>query len=247
MSVREGRRGLFLPSIVVVTGIVVLISLGLWQLERKAWKEHLIETLQERLSAAPVPLAREIWTAPDSADVEFKRVVFRATFDHSQEAFVYTVGSALRSDVTERGYWVFAPAKLADGRTVVVNRGFVPEDREDPRTRAAGQVEGAVEIVGVLRRPETRGMFTPNDDPAHDVWYLRDHRLIAAAKGWGEVGWLFVDQDSPPAPGGLPRASPLTAHLRNEHLQYALTWFGLAGVFAVGFAFWVRSRLAGQS
>ncbi len=222
----------------------MLISLGAWQLERKAWKEQLIETLQERLSAAPVPLP-EVWSAPDS-DSEFTRVVLRATFDHSQEAFVYTVGSALRPDVTERGFWVFTPAKLADGRTVVVNRGFVPEDRKDPHTRAAGQVEGAVEIVGVLRRPEARGMFTPDDDPAHNVWYLRDHRLIAAAKGWGNVGWFFVDQDSPAVPGGLPRARPLTAQLRNEHLQYALTWFGLACVFAVGFAFWVRSRLAGQ-
>jgi surfeit locus 1 family protein len=232
---------------VVVAGIAVLISLGLWQLERKAWKEQLIQTLQERLSAAPAPLPLEIWSVTDAADLEFLRVVFRATFDHSQEALVYTVGSALRPDVAERGYWVFTPAKLADGRTVVVNRGFVPDDRKDPRTRAAGQVDGALEIVGVLRRAETRGMFTPKDDSAHNVWYLRDHRLIAAAKGWGDVGRYFIDQDSPPVPGGLPRTGPLTAQLRNEHLQYALTWFGLAGVFAVGFGFWVRSRRAGQS
>lgn len=242
MSARDAQRGLVLPSILVLAGLVVLISLGTWQLERKTWKEQLIETLRERVSAPPVPTPQEIWSGSDSADLEFKRVSFRAAFDHAREALVYTVGSALRPDITERGYWVFTPATLPDGRVTVVNRGFIPEDRKDPRTRAEGQVEGPVDIIGVLRRPETRGLFTPNDDPQHNVWYLRDHRLIAAAKGWGEVGYFFVDQDSPPAPGGFPRAKALTVDLRNEHLQYAITWFGLAGVIAVGFVFWLRSR-----
>ena len=126
-------------------------------------------------------------------------------FDHSQEAFVYTAGSALRPDVTDPGYWVFTPAKLPDGGIVVVNRGFVPLNRQDPRTRSQGQVEGKIEIVGAMRWPEQRGAFTPNDDPQHNVWYLRDHRLIASAKGWGDVGPFFVDQEAPSPPGGLPR------------------------------------------
>jgi len=244
VSAPEVGRGLFLPSIFVIVGFMVLIALGTWQIERKAWKEQLIETLRQRVSAPPVALSQIVRTGQDSANSEFERVVFRATFDHGLEALVYTVGSALRPDVTGRGYWVFTPARLPDGQTVVVNRGFVPEDRKDPRTRAEGQVEGAIEIVGVLRRPEPRGIFTPKDDPANNVWYLRDHRVIAAAKGWGDVGWFFIDQDSPPAPGGLPRTGVLSVELRNEHLQYALTWYGLAAVLAVVFGFWVRKRRA---
>jgi len=245
--VNGARRGLLLPCVFAAAALAGLIGLGIWQLERKAWKEQLIETLQQRLSAAPVPLRPAMWAGPASADSEFERVSFRATFDHAQEAFVYTIGSTFRPDVMGRGYWVFTPAKLADGRIVVVNRGFVPWDHMDPRSRAEGQVEGVVDIVGVLRQPEQRGMFTPKGDPQHNVWYLRDHQVIAAAKGWGEVGAFFVDQDSPPAPGGLPRAGMLSANLPNNHLQYALTWFGLAGVLIVGFGFWVRSRRAEQA
>ena len=243
MSARAQRRGMVLPGIFALVGFVVLFGLGTWQIERKAWKEELIEVLRQRASAEPVALPpRESWVTPKSASDEFLRVVFRAAFDHSQEAFVYTVGSALRPNITEPGYWVFTPAKLPDGSIVVVNRGFVPLDRQDPRTRPEGQIEGAVEIAGAMRWPEQRGYFTPKDDPLRNVWYLRDHLAIAAAKGWGDMGPFFIDQEAPPAPGGLPRSGALAVQLRNEHLQYALTWYGLAAALVVVFTLWARSR-----
>jgi surfeit locus 1 family protein len=243
VNAQEPRRGLFWPRLFALAGFVVLIGLGTWQIERKEWKEELIEVLRQRAATAPVVLPPpEQWVTPKSASDEFKRVTFRAVFDHSQEAYVYTVGSTLRPDVTEPGYWIFTLAKLPVGSIVVVNRGFVPQARQDPRTRADGQVEGAIEIVGAMRWPEQRGTFTPQDDPAHNVWYLRDHRVIAAAKGWSEVGPFFIDQEAPQAPGGLPRAAALTVQLRNEHLQYALTWYGLAAALVVVFTIWAWGR-----
>jgi surfeit locus 1 family protein len=240
VNAQAARHGLTWPFLFAAAGFLILCGLGTWQLERKAWKEALIETLQQRATAAPVELI--VRAKPYRGAEEFRRVRFSATFDHSQEAYVYTIGSSLRPDVTESGFWVFTPAKLQDGSIIVVNRGFVPRERQDPRTRAEGQVEGVVEIVGVLRWPETRGWFTPNDDPAHNVWYLRDHRVIGAAKGWGDLGPFFIDQEAPQAPGGLPRAGALTVKLRNEHLQYALTWYGLAAVLLVVFTIWARGR-----
>jgi surfeit locus 1 family protein len=224
-------------------GFAVLIALGTWQVERKAWKEALIETLTTRSAAAPVALpARERWAELNPENDEFRRVAIRAEFIHTQEAFVYTAGSALRPDISGPGYWVFTPARLPDGGLAVVNRGFIPQDRLDTHTRAEGQILNAVDIVGALRWSEPRGWFTPNDDPQRNVWFVRDHRAIAAAKGWGDVAPFFIDQEAPPPPGGLPQAGALSVQLRNDHLQYALTWYGLAAVLAVVFTIWARGR-----
>jgi surfeit locus 1 family protein len=247
----RARRGLLLPALVTVAAAAVLIALGTWQLERKDWKEGLIAALQSRLAAAPVNLPpREAWPRLTRENDEFRRVTFPAEFLPGEEAHVYASGSALRPDVTSPGYWVFAPARLPGGSIVVINRGFVPEGRQDPKSRPQGSVSGVVEIVGVLRWPEPRGLFTPDDDLARNLWFVRDHAAIAAAKAWGSKTWgsyapFYVDQEAPLAPGGLPRAGPLKASLPNNHLQYALTWYGLTIVlFAMFLAFWRASRRA---
>jgi surfeit locus 1 family protein len=90
-------------------------------------------------------------------------------------------------------------------------------------------------------------MFSAKDDPARNVWFTRDPAGIAAAKGWGEVAPFYIELESPQPPGGLPRAGPLTVNLRNEHLQYAITWYGLALVVAVMFVYWVRGRAVGTA
>jgi surfeit locus 1 family protein len=238
-----GRRGILVPALVALAMLGVLLSLGTWQVERKAWKEGLIATLGERIAEAATDLpARAAWNRLDPAAYEFRRVTLRAQFLPDQEALAYTAGSALRSDISGPGYWVFAPARLADGTVVVVNRGFVPEGRQDPRTRAEGQVSGPIEIVGAMRWPEARGLFTPADNPTNNLWFVRDHVAMAAAKGWGAVAPFFIDQEQPQPPGGLPRPGRITPNLTNNHLQYAFTWYGLALVLLVAFIVWARSR-----
>jgi surfeit locus 1 family protein len=231
--------------LIALAVFIVLVALGTWQLQRKAWKEALIDTLTSRLAAAPIDLPpREQWTQLNAGNDEFRRVRLRGEFEHDREALVYASGSALRSDVTGPGYWVFSPARLAEGSAVMVNRGFVPEGRQDPRTRADGQNAGPVEIVGVLRWPELRPWFIPGDDPSHNLWFTRDHRAIAAAKGL-DVGSFYIDQEAPAPPGGLPRPGPMKANLRNDHLQYAFTWYGLAAVLVILFALWAERRRHG--
>ena len=245
---RRLRSGLAVPAIFALAAIAIFVGLGTWQLQRKAWKEALIETLEQRLSAPPGDLPpRERWASLSAANDEFRRVKFSAAFVPGAEALVYTSGSALRSDVSGSGYWVFAPAQLTSGGIVVVNRGFVPEGRQDPVTRAAGAATGHANLVGVMRWPESRGAFSPKDDPDRNIWFVRDPVAIAAAKSWGEVAPFFIELESPQPPGGLPRPGALKVNLRNEHLQYAVTWYGLALVVVVMFGFWFSSRAAGTA
>ena len=236
------RRGLLVPAAVTLVMLAVLISLGTWQIERKAWKEALIGRLSERVSApsGDVP-PRASWDQLTAEDWEFRRVAFEAELRPDQEALVYTVGSPLRPDISGPGYWVFAPARLSDGSSVAINRGFVPEGRQDPKSRPDGQAGGRIPVVGVLRWPEARGLFTPTDNPDRNLWFVRDHRAIAAAKQWGPVAPFFIDQEAPLPRGGLPKPGKVAPSLPNNHLQYALTWYGLALVLIVTFGLWWRS------
>ncbi len=237
------RRSLLSAALFAVVGIAILCGLGTWQIERRAWKEGLIDTLQRRLAGTPSALpSQDAWPKLAAAADEFRRVRFRAEIAYDQEALIYTAGSAFRPDVSGPGYWVFAPAHLADGSVVVLDRGFVPDGRQDRRFRAEGERAGPQEIVGAMRWPEVAVWLTPPGDPARNLWFARDHLAIAAAKGWGAVAPFFVEQEAPVPPGGLPRPGPLTGHLRNEHLQYALTWFGLALALAVVFGVWAWGR-----
>jgi surfeit locus 1 family protein len=238
-------RGVLGPAVVVLAGVAVLVALGTWQLERLAWKQGLIAAIQARLTAAPAPLPLPVRTRLSTIDVgaaEFRRVAFTAELLHDNEALVYTTGSPLRPDVSGVGYWVFTPARLPDGTLVMVDRGFVPEARRDARTRAEGQIAGPTEIVGVLRWPEEAGVFTPAADPARNLWFARDPAAMAAAKGIGPVMPYYVEQESPAPPGGLPRPGPLQPNLPNNHLGYAITWYGLALVLLGVFAAWLISR-----
>jgi surfeit locus 1 family protein len=225
------RRGPVWAGVIVLAAFAVLVSLGTWQLERKTWKQGVIATLEQRVNADPVPLpAAGEWPRLTPADNEYRRVRFTATLDPTQEALIYTAGSALRKDVSGVGYWVLSPARLPGGGIVVVNRGFVPESGKDAKARAA-LLPGPIEIVGALRWPEPPGLFTPAGDPGRNTWYARDHVPIAALKGWGHgsgVAPFYVEQESPVPAGGAPKPGRLVPQLPDNHLQYAVTWYGLA-------------------
>jgi surfeit locus 1 family protein len=241
---REKRGGgVFEATVFAVVGVAILVGLGIWQLDRKVWKENLIATVTAQLARAPEDLPpRERWPqlAPDGN--EYTRVKFPAEFLEGQEALVYTAGSAFRPDVQGPGYWVFSPARLAGGSIVLVDRGFVPADRSDPASRAQGVPHGIIDIVGVMRWPEAGGMFTPADDPKTNVWYLRDPQAIAAAKKWDTAAPFYIEQEAPVPPGGLPKPGKLSVSLPDNHLQYAITWFGLALGLSGVYVVWLAQR-----
>jgi surfeit locus 1 family protein len=237
------RRGLLIPALLALAGVAVLVALGTWQLQRKAWKEALIETISLRLAAPPADLPpAERWAGLDAAADEFRPVRFMGEFLHDREALVFTSGSALRPDASGPGYWVLTPARLADGRLVVVNRGFVPEGRQDQATRRDGAVSGPVEVTGVLRWPEPPGLFTSAGDPGRNIWFSRDSAAMAAAKNIADAAPFYVEMETPVPSGGLPHPGRVQPSLPNNHFQYALTWLGLAAVLVGVYTAWMFGR-----
>ncbi len=236
-------------GVVVLGMLAVLLSLGVWQLQRRVEKQTLIAALDERLAAAPVPLPpRSEWAALNPQHDEFRRVRFAATFEDKPQAAVYSSGSAIRPDVSGPGVWAFAAADLAGGEAVVINRGFVSDPVPGATTAAAipPPPAGAIAMTGYLRFRETARITTPSHDAGRKLWFIRDHQAMARTHDWGspagEVAPFYIDLESPAPAGGVPKPGPLQVKLKDDHLQYAITWFGLALVVAAAFGFW----LAGQ-
>ena len=199
--------GLLVPALLA---FIVLIGLGTWQIERKAWKEGAdrVADRAARGAAAALP-APEDWPHLDAARRRIPPRHIQRAIRSCGEALVFASASAFRPDVSGPGYWVFTPARLADGSIVIVNRGFVPDGRQDAKSRSDGRFRGPVDIVGAMRWPDARHWFTPNDDPAHNLWFSRDPQAIAAAKGLGAVAPFYVEQETPVPPGGLPQPGKL--------------------------------------
>jgi surfeit locus 1 family protein len=248
--VNANLRRLLVPGVFALFGLVVLIGLGTWQVERKFWKTALIDTLTQRLEAEPAPLPppRE-WASLDRAANEFRRVAFRGEFvagtapqGRDREARLYTGVSALRDDVKAPGYFVFAPARLPDGQMVVVNRGYVAEARPSPDTPLSALPPGPLDIVGVLRWPERRGFFDNDYSRYDDLWFVRDHLAMALRNEWGTVAPFYLEMEAPAPPGGAPKPGRLKVHLPDHHVQYALTWYGLALALVAVFAIWAIGR-----
>jgi surfeit locus 1 family protein len=227
-------RSLAVPIVATSIAFAFLVSLGVWQLSRKQWKEALIDNMTARFLAAPVTLpSQDKWPSMSAENSEFLRVKIDADFWPTRDAYAYVAGSALRDDIKSPGYFVFRPAKLPDGRIVVVNRGYVPIDNTEQSK------SGSVELTGYLRWPEPKSMFVSSSDSSGETWFVRDQRAMAEARDWGEVAPFYIDQEAPAPEGGLPRPSKLQVTLRNDHFGYALTWFGLAAVLAGVFAVWL--------
>jgi surfeit locus 1 family protein len=218
---------------------VIFLALGTWQVQRLFWKLDLIERVDARIHADPVPTPpRSEWNTVSAERDEYRRVGATGLFRHDKTVLVQAV--------TERGagFWVLTPLILADGTAVLINRGFVPADRRDPAARVASELAaGPVGIIGLLRISEPGGAFLRSNDPANDRWFSRDVAAIAAAKGLADVAPYFIDADATPNPGGLPVGGLTVVTFRNTHFIYALTWYALAAMSAVAASFVHRRRI----
>lgn len=211
------------------------IALGVWQLQRLAWKTELIAQVDARVHAAPQPApGPEAWASVSRARDQYRRIAARGVFDHEREVLVRAV--------TEQGggYWVMTPLRTTEGFTVLINRGFVSPERREPETRAAGQVRGERQVTGLLRMSEPGGGFLRANDPAAGRWYSRDVAALAQAKGLSNVAPYFIDADATPNPDGWPRGGLTIIKFANSHLVYALTWFGMALLTLVGYGVVLR-------
>ena len=232
------RAGLIWPTALTIAGLAVLIGLGTWQLQRKQWKDQLIAKIAARVVASPVPLseAQRIWLA--GGDIEYLHVTAKGRLHHDKERYLYAPAKS------GLGWHVYAPLEWAPAQVVWVNRGFVPDARRDPASRPEGQLSGEVEVTGLVRVPHGPGLFAPANDVAHNLWYWPDVAAMQSSAFAGtdvRASSFWIDADAQPEPpGGLPRGGVTRLDLPNRHLQYALTWYGLAltligvyGAFAI--------------
>lgn len=217
------RRPSLWLTIPALLGVVLLIALGVWQVERRAWKLALIDRVEARIHAAPASLPpAAAWPAVTAANDEYRRVTAAGEFQHDRET--------LTTAVTEAGggFWVITPLRLADGRTVLINRGFITPEQRDRASRRDGEPVGQVTVTGLLRVTEPKGGFLRHNDPAEDRWYSRDVQAIALARKIGDVAPFFVDADAALNAPGQPIGGLTVVQFPNNHLTYALTWFCLA-------------------
>jgi surfeit locus 1 family protein len=215
------------PGLATLAALAILLALGFWQLDRRTWKEDLIGRIEARASAPPGEIAPAAsWPTWRADQDEFRRVHVSGIFLHEHEAPVYGLAPG-EFGAPIQGYYLFTPLRLPSGAIVMVNRGFVPNE---------SQPKDPVTVTGLVRAPEAKGWFIPDDVPSENRWFTRDPQAIAAAKGLANVAPFYLEADGTPNPGGWPRGGQTRLTMPNNHLQYALTWFGIAltlvGVFA---------------
>ncbi|MFM8700459.1 MAG: SURF1 family protein [Hyphomicrobiales bacterium] len=236
-------RKFILPGIAVALAFAVLVGLGIWQLVRLDEKERLISQVEAMMKAPPrqLPLQAE-WNTPSFAALDFSPVTISGTFRHELEVYLFaSVAKGNRGD-EQQGLFVLTPFDLADGGSVLVNRGFVPAQLKDPKRRIAGQVEGNVTLTGILKIARKPGLFTPEPDRANRLWFAADPAGMATLQGLTDVAPFVIDADDTPVPGGWPSGGHTVLNFSNNHLQYALTWFGLALVLFVMTLFQLLKR-----
>ncbi len=246
-TARTELRRLLLPGALAAAGLAILVGLGFWQVERLAWKEDLIARVEARTRAPALPISAETdWPNVSASRDEYRRVTASGRFQHPREVLVYTVLSEPKGRFSGQGYWVLTPLELANGAIVIVNRGFVPLERKDPSTRREGQIEVPVSVTGLLRMAEVTNWFTPANEPARGAWYRRDPAEIAKHFSLARAAPFMIDADTAPVPGALPQGGETRLVFPNNHLGYALTWFGLALALLGVFTVFAGQRLRGE-
>jgi surfeit locus 1 family protein len=219
------------PSLATLAALGALLGLGGWQVARLHWKEGLIAARSAQLAAAPAPLPL---TAADWRAWDFRRVSVRGTFRHDLEQLfgAYSVDDRF-------GQHILTPLVRPDGTAILVDRGWVPAERAPIETRRRGEVAGEVAMTGIARyrAADRPGWFTPANQPADRIWYWYDLEALARTVGL-QLLPVVVEADATPNPGGLPVGGQTVTELPNNHLQYAITWYGLAAALvAVYIAF----------
>ncbi|HYD15951.1 MAG TPA: SURF1 family protein [Hyphomicrobium sp.] len=241
MPRRSGVRSLIPAAVMTLIALPILIGLGVWQMQRLAWKEGLIASIAEGIAHAPVPLEQPADAWKDLATKEYWPVSVVGHFRHQDEKRLFA------SDNGDMGWHIYTPLETQGGKILFVNRGFVPEALKDPASRAAGQIDGEVTVRGLIRKPGVHGWFEPDPDQARNIWYWRDLTDMVASlppKDQERVLPFFVDATAELAnPGGWPKGGVTRLDIPNRHLEYALTWFGLAGALAAVFAVYAWTRL----
>ncbi|MFK5978561.1 MAG: SURF1 family protein [Rhizobiaceae bacterium] len=238
----KNRLAKWAMAVLSLASFVTLCFLGNWQVQRLEWKETLVAQIDQRMASNPVSLREMQAIQKNGKDVDYRTVTVTGIFDHDNEAYYYNTNSGVV------GWNVFTPLKTDGGLVVLVNRGFVPEPYREPATRAKGQVTGIQSITGLARTPpsEKPNSFMPENDITANIFFWKDLPAMAAKmeQNANNVVPFFIDAGEGKIPGGYPRGGTTRVSFPNNHLQYAVTWYGLAFglVLVSGFFLWSNRK-----
>ena len=225
---RPFRPGLW-PTLFTVPAVLFMLALCVWQVQRLYWKEGLIAERVERTTAAPIALPA---VGSDLKEFEFHRVALTGRFDHAHEFYM-----PARSQNGNVGYWIVTPLQPADGgQSLLINRGWVPEERRDPATRPDGQFADVATFDGIIRLPQVQAWFQPPNEPQKNRWFYLAPAEMAQASGLPFRTDLYLDAVKTDIPGNYPLGGQTRIQMPNDHLQYAITWGSLALALAVIYA-----------
>lgn len=219
----------------------VLLSLGTWQVKRLYWKEGLLAAIEQRSHAEPVGISEIVAAEETGEPIEYLRAYATGRFLNDSERHFFATFNG------QTGYYVYTPLELVDGRYLFVNRGFVPYDLKEASTRPESLLEGEQQVAGLARArlSEKPSSMVPDNDEAKNIFYWKDIDRMAATVGLPAENVLpfFLDADATPVPGGLPRGGVTVIDLPNSHLQYAVTWYGLAvALLGVSVFAWLKRK-----
>lgn len=234
-------RPLKWPTIIMLPIVLFSLSLGVWQMERREWKRDILDRVAANQAAAPITLDELL--KGDPLRFEYGRVRVSGSFLHDKEFYL-----AARSRKDKVGMQVVTPLQTDNGPIVLFDRGWIPSKKKEPSERAAGQIPGKVELVGIVRRSQVQRQFAPDNDPLKNFWFHVDvplMRRMAGGKPDPVLDSFFLEADATPNPGGLPIGGQTWLDIPNDHLQYAITWFliALSGVGVYLAYHWENGRL----
>lgn len=242
-SPRRGKGRAVLAWIAFLITLAILLTLGTWQVQRLHWKEQFLAEIAERHVATPVTLADIEAMAAKGEDIEYRPVTVAGVFANNKERHFFATWQG------KTGYYIYTPLQLADGRFLFVNRGFVPFEAKEPEMRKQGQLTGEQTITGLARArlAEKPSSIVPDNDLSKNIFYWKDLDTMASSTGIpaDKVVPVFVDAGNALNPKGLPIGAVTQFDLPNNHLQYAVTWYGLAAAL-VGVALYALFRRKGD-
>ncbi|WP_299934808.1 SURF1 family protein [uncultured Pelagimonas sp.] len=216
-------KRLIAPLLIGLIGAAILVALGTWQIQRLSWKSDILAEIDQKIAGDPQPLPRVI----SPSEQRYMPVTMAGTIENGA---LFVLVSVKRRGP---GWRVISPFTTDDGRRVLLDRGFVPTDAKDAPLAA-----GPATVLGNMHWPDDRNSSTPDNDIPNNTWFARDIQQMAETLDTEPL--LVITRELSPADKGMTPLPVDSSGVANDHLQYAVTWFSLAGIWILMTGVWIR-------
>ncbi len=225
-----------IPTLFTIPAIIVLLGLGTWQVQRLQWKNNLMVAVNEKIAFPVIDLPQVV---DNFEDLQYRKVRIKGEFLNDKEIYLFVGAKEFKGKM---GYDIITPFKREDGSVVLVVRGWVPYEKKTADKRPESVINGVVEIEGMLHKGEVQKGFTPDNDVAKNLWYWID--VAAVEKFTGEkLPNLYVRVLKKDDSNLLPIGGDEVIRHRNDHLQYAVTWYSFAVILLGIYIIYHRKKI----